>query len=263
MNKVVIVVGMHRSGTSLLSLFLSEMGVCMGDDMLPSSNTNPTGHHEDLFFLKKHSEILNKLDSDWDSPPEKSKLSNEWHKHIDAISDEINSRKNNKKVWGWKDPRTSLFLDNYIKLLGNPLIIYCKRTSSEVEDSIYARDKINKEHSRLLKKHYDSEVKKSLENYPESHVLEIDFKEIIKEPRKTLENLELFLDVRLKDEDKNILLKKIIDRKGLKKVKSKKKTTDRYKLLLKALNKPIMAMEVLKLRNNRKKWRKFWYIENA
>lgn len=41
MNKQVIVLGMHRSGTSTMALILQQLGVHMGDQLLGSSPANP------------------------------------------------------------------------------------------------------------------------------------------------------------------------------------------------------------------------------
>ena len=43
MNSPVVVVGMHRSGTSLVSRILDQSGVMMGKDL--------QGDHESLFFI--------------------------------------------------------------------------------------------------------------------------------------------------------------------------------------------------------------------
>lgn len=262
-KKVVIVVGMHRSGTSLLSLFLSELGINMGDEKLSSSHANPTGHHEDMFFLNLHTKILNNCGGDWDSPPNKKLLQKEWMKHFTTIQDKLEQKSIENSVWGWKDPRTSLFLESYLKTIKNPLIIYCTRSSKEVEDSIYARDKISKEHSKLLKKHYDFEIKRTLKKYPNTPVLEVKFKEMIEYPRDTINSLIDFLGIQDQEINADYLINKIIDRKEIQKIKIKYKKTESLILIKKSIKQPLTAFTVILHRIKRKSWRRNWYSKSA
>ena len=57
-NKTLIIAGMHRSGTSLITHWLNECGLQLGDDFLGAGLGNVDGHYEDLEFLKLHEEIL-------------------------------------------------------------------------------------------------------------------------------------------------------------------------------------------------------------
>src|SRR6202000_2371411 len=61
--KVLIIVGMHRSGTSLVTNWLYHCGLHVGEDLLGSNAGNAEGHFEDMEFLKMHEDILtdNKL----------------------------------------------------------------------------------------------------------------------------------------------------------------------------------------------------------
>ena len=50
--KTVVVLGMHRSGTSMTSAILEKLGINMGDETLGPLETNPIGHFEDRMFLE-------------------------------------------------------------------------------------------------------------------------------------------------------------------------------------------------------------------
>ena len=58
MNKTFVILGCHRSASSLVAKALHEAGVHMGDDLLSGLPDNPEGHFEDMDFLKKNVEIL-------------------------------------------------------------------------------------------------------------------------------------------------------------------------------------------------------------
>ena len=57
----VLVVGMHRSGTSLLARMLQLLGVHLGDDLLPADQHNPDGYGEDKRFVTFQRHILRRL----------------------------------------------------------------------------------------------------------------------------------------------------------------------------------------------------------
>ena len=68
---IVCTLGMHRSGTSLVSRVLNVLGVYLGPEehlMRPSSD-NPTGHWESRPIKEINDEILSILGGSWSEPP--------------------------------------------------------------------------------------------------------------------------------------------------------------------------------------------------
>jgi len=55
---ILVIAGMHRSGTSLLAALASEAGFDMGARLLAAGPGNPGGHFEDLDFLELHDAAL-------------------------------------------------------------------------------------------------------------------------------------------------------------------------------------------------------------
>lgn len=55
---VVVITGMHRSGTSLTTSLLQSAGVFIGDRLLGNNLSNPKGHFEDLDFVEFHQQLL-------------------------------------------------------------------------------------------------------------------------------------------------------------------------------------------------------------
>ena len=75
MQKIkLFVVGMHRSGTSVLTRCMNLGGFYLGksEDLLndPKNISNPKGNWEHKEFIKTNEMILEKLGGAWDSPPE-------------------------------------------------------------------------------------------------------------------------------------------------------------------------------------------------
>ncbi|MDH4580937.1 sulfotransferase family protein [Pseudomonas sp. BN415] len=57
-SRVLVVLGMHRSGTSLLSAGLEVFGVDFGDNLIPPREDNPLGYWEDARLVALNDEIL-------------------------------------------------------------------------------------------------------------------------------------------------------------------------------------------------------------
>jgi len=75
MNKTVIVLGMHRSGTSMVSGVLNILGVDIGKDLLGNHWSNPLGHFENNDFRNLNTQILKEAGGDWLNPPSREKSS--------------------------------------------------------------------------------------------------------------------------------------------------------------------------------------------
>src|SRR5512132_1949060 len=71
-DDVVCIVGMHRSGTSLIAQILKQSGLYLGseDNLLGSNVGNPDGHFEHLGFIELNDAILKHLGGSWEFPPE-------------------------------------------------------------------------------------------------------------------------------------------------------------------------------------------------
>src|SRR5690349_14671023 len=66
-NTALIVLGMHRSGTSLLGGLLSQVGVVMGRSLYaPQKGVNEKGFWEHEDIVDTHDELLLTLKSQWD-----------------------------------------------------------------------------------------------------------------------------------------------------------------------------------------------------
>ena len=66
MRKVVVILGMHRSGTSALAGALAQMGVDFGKHLISPSRDNPKGYFEHPEIVALHDALLRALGSRWD-----------------------------------------------------------------------------------------------------------------------------------------------------------------------------------------------------
>ncbi|MBI1882878.1 MAG: hypothetical protein HYS08_01540 [Chlamydiae bacterium] len=115
-TKVIAVLGMHRSGTSVITRALNLGGVYLGEpgDLMEGASDNSEGFWEHKGIVDLNERILQALKRTWDSV---LPLPHEWHlsKDFQPFKSEmvrlIKSCFLNRPLWGWKDPRTSLTFD--------------------------------------------------------------------------------------------------------------------------------------------------------
>jgi len=139
-NKVLIVIGMHRSGTSLLTSWIGQMGLNMGDNKVKGDIGNIEGYHEDRDFHDFHEEVFRRNRISYGGLNFPLDFEIDYLDIINLLS--LIDRKSEKnEQWGWKDPRTCLFLDVYRKYLPKAKYIVLYRDCSSVVDSLIRRDK--------------------------------------------------------------------------------------------------------------------------
>jgi hypothetical protein len=108
-SRAVVVLGMHRSGTSALTRGVQALGVYLGDNFLDTRPDNPTGYWEDKAIVALNDRVLASFglhweevgligDSKWDRPA----LGALRREAIDYIRERFGRR----PLWGFKDPRT-------------------------------------------------------------------------------------------------------------------------------------------------------------
>lgn len=66
-RRIIVVLGMHRSGTSALAGLQQQMGVWMGDDLSPGDDWNAKGYFEDRALVAFNERLLAVLGRRWDS----------------------------------------------------------------------------------------------------------------------------------------------------------------------------------------------------
>ncbi|MGB3682860.1 MAG: hypothetical protein WA990_10300 [Rubrobacteraceae bacterium] len=132
-----IVTGFHRSGTSLTARILHRAGLFLGDELLGAHPSNPYGHFEDLEVLGLHEEILadNGLDM-FAEAPFIPVLGESHRQKMKSISEKRDAE---HPLWGFKEPRTSLFLMAWKHLLPKARVLIVYRHYAEATYSLARR----------------------------------------------------------------------------------------------------------------------------
>ena len=161
---VFIITGMHRSGTSLTASILQSAGIHIGRRLMEATKFNPKGHFENIDFYQFHLDALSSLGLNIDGWTLQENL---------EIEDQLVDRakqiiENNalSSVWGWKEPRTTLFLDFWAKLLPEAKFLLIYRSPWEVADSLYRRkDELFQSQPELAIKYWQHYNQKILNFY--------------------------------------------------------------------------------------------------
>lgn len=141
-----IVCGMHRSGTSLIASLLESAGVSMGEELVGPARGNERGHFEDIGLLAFHARWLTTFSVGQEGFTDRPlpKLPESARDMAQAI---LNERAGHGRLWGWKEPRTTLFLDFWLELAPRAKFVMMFRKPWEVADSLFRRgEKIFLEH---------------------------------------------------------------------------------------------------------------------
>jgi hypothetical protein len=114
-KRLIVVLGMHRSGTSALSRSLPVFRIELGDQLLPAvAGDNDKGFWEDVDVYRVNVDILGVLHAAWDSSShlpvsemEPGALAQMRQRGLELMKAKLS----NRSVFGMKDPRFSLLLE--------------------------------------------------------------------------------------------------------------------------------------------------------
>jgi len=218
-----VVLGMHRSGTSLVAKLLREAGVFMGEDL--------DSHGESRSLRKLNRFLLRAGHAHWDHPLpfrhvlETSELCDALVRHLEeaAQGKDIQSaffgrravRFPNRRAgwphnWGWKDPRNTLTLPLWLRVFPELRAIHVVRNGIDVANSLVERERVRvtrldhpARSARCLSQKRAFElwteyIRIGLEHVavlPEERVLTICYEELVLSPQNQIERLFRFAGI--------------------------------------------------------------------
>jgi hypothetical protein len=136
-KKQVVITGMHRSGTSMLANWLKACGLNVGSNLVGNNSSNPYGHFEDWEFVDIHNIAVN---NEGTYLFEKALSENLINNIKEKAKPLINQKNKTLEHWGFKDPRTCMFLEMYEELLDNPVYVFIYRNYSDASNSYFNRE---------------------------------------------------------------------------------------------------------------------------
>lgn len=168
--RVLLIGGMHRSGTSLTAQWLAECGLFVGDELIPADWTNRRGHFEDKGISQFQREILAASGVDHYCPPG-APIQPREQDYLRARA--IIASREGHAVWGFKDPRTTLLLEFWRELLPDAHFLFVFRSPALVVDSLLRRDRRSFVDLRRWRKYlrvwmrYNGDLLDFIARYPE------------------------------------------------------------------------------------------------
>lgn len=132
-----IVVGFHRSGTSLLTQLLHASGLFVGERLLGAQPSNPYGHFEDMEAMELHQDIMRAAGLDWQVDHQHMFFLD--RRHWAAMETIAEKRTVGSRRWGFKDPRVCFFLGQWKHVLPTAKFVMVYRDPAECARSLHAR----------------------------------------------------------------------------------------------------------------------------
>ncbi len=212
--KTVVVLCMHRSGSSMTSGILSMLDVEMGETIDDKSIFNVKGYFENYDFVNLNKQILKESNGSWDNPPERDLIIKNQEKFRAKIQ-KLLKTKNNGIIWGWKDPRTILTIDLYLPYLINPFFIVCYRDNTAIAKSLLNRNSLNIEQGVALSQYYNKLIKQFINKNNGIQLLEMQYEETRSKPIEAAEKIAKFLSIQINNSQKKEIKKNVLKKNKL------------------------------------------------
>jgi hypothetical protein len=190
----VLVLGMHRSGTSAVARVVNLLGFHLGDEsaFVRPSPANPTGHWEIEALSHFNAELLVELGGTGSAPPATSPddlvalAHGEWGTRAKELIDQSFAG----RPWVWKDPRLCLLLPFWRHVLDeSPIVVAPVRNPLEVADSLQARSGLPTGYSLALWERY---VRRGALDADGLASFVVDYHALVAEPARVRHELDSF-----------------------------------------------------------------------
>lgn len=193
-RRAIMVLGMHRSGTSAITRVLNLLGVELGSRLMPPAPDNPTGFWEHLDAVEIHDRLLGNLGRSWD---DFRPLPAGWlhcaaaQRAQQQILQLIQSEFSDAPLWAVKDPRLCLFVPLWERVLHSlgiePCALIVLREPAEIARSLHERNAIPAALGEALWCRYTAEaIRSSVRN---QHA-ELRYSRLLQDWRTEMKRLE-------------------------------------------------------------------------
>ena len=154
-RKAVLVLGMHRSGTSLLSGLVAQAGVSIGKSVMPPAEDNPKGFFENQRVVDFNERLLSSLGLSWSSW---QPLPNDWLEQVSPFADEaaevVENEFQGRSLICIKDPRMCRLFPFWNRVLLSSgfevFVLLTTRELGEVSASLQKRDGMGEAQANAL-----------------------------------------------------------------------------------------------------------------
>jgi hypothetical protein len=174
-SRAVCILGMHRSGTSVVARCINLLGAYLGEDVdfIPPLSDNPKGYWERNDVVDFDMRLLDKMKTTWNTSVP---LPKNWHRsdEIKPFRDElfgfIKDTFSDHSLWAWKDPRISLLLPIWRDVLNEMdiqlSVVSVIRNPLDVASSLKKRDGFSYDKSFGIWFNYNISILKTMFDLP-------------------------------------------------------------------------------------------------
>ena len=169
----ILVLGMHRSGTSMLTRALHAHGCALSKELLGANSSNPSGHWESKVAIDIDDQMLHGLGRSWDDLRD---LPDGWLSSDDALAAKqkikilVNEDFRDEALWVIKEPRmcrlAPLWIDAISEMGFQVKVVIAIRPAPEVALSLLRRDGIPTSDGLLLWMHHLLEAERATRAIP-------------------------------------------------------------------------------------------------
>lgn len=201
-GRIVAVLGMHRSGTSLVARAVGTLGVPLGDNLWgPREEDNPTGFWEDRDVVELDKQLLGRAGVDWNSlvlPGAQSWRSASFQDLKERAVALVRERLTRHGSWAFKDPRAARVLPFWTDVLreagADASYVLTVRHPLNVAASLERRDGMSALHSHLL---WIEHLCRALADTAGARRCFVDYDELVEQPAEQLRRLAGSLEIEI------------------------------------------------------------------
>ncbi|MDE1962994.1 MAG: hypothetical protein KGI42_03680 [Xanthomonadaceae bacterium] len=176
-RRAIIVLGMHRSGTSAATRVVNLLGAQLGDRIIPPAADNESGFWEHAAIVRIDDALLTALEREWHDlrPLPQGWMRGDAAKAArTALVETLSEQFHGDALWAVKDPRMCLLLPLWLDVLRQlevePSILLVVRHPEEVAQSLQTRDGLPLAQSLWLWMRYTVEAEHCTRGLPRAVV---------------------------------------------------------------------------------------------
>ena len=197
MHKGIAILGMHRSGTSLVAETVHNWGAsCCTDQLIKKNWWNPKGHWEYKPLVEFNNSLLRAVGGSWAIPPSTDKepilrslsVDENYAGPARAL---LSTSQSYGEPWFWKDPRLCLLTPFWKTVWNKVAYVVCIRNPVEVALSLRERNGIPLAIGAILWQRYMLSILRACDL--EQPSLMISYHGLIQDPAGQCERLASFL----------------------------------------------------------------------
>jgi len=193
MIKTIVILTVGKTGSSFLSSLLSCLGIYMG---------KVGSLWEDESFARMENQFLKYLNKSYfEFPSRKEIIKIEKYFREDML--ELIKTRSNRKLWGWKNPRTALSARIWHRHLTNPYYIWLMRSIEGNVGSLIKRYRKTKQDRTVTEwvehvQYYNNEIESFLKEYSPPYIV-IKYEDCFDNLSFVVKKIATFLEVPYKD----------------------------------------------------------------